>query len=371
MTSMVWLRILAIASLLIGITYNAIIAMHESQELWTVVEWQVVFLAINITQSVRLVVAATEIRLAEGDKQLASATFPLMRSRDFRSLLAAGTRRTITPGEKLLDVGDETDALAIVATGDLILTNGNGTSSALYRGQMFGDISLAVGEQYGGSPVRIVAGTSCEVIEIPYSAVKKLRDRNPQFAYALTDGILRGMAKKARLLLPLNGVHASEEFDDEVALSERERLVHARAMPQMKTADVHALFELGTIEAYQDATTISNADRVGIVCNGTVTVLRQDEQQIVLGPGAFVGEIAWVARRDLKIPSTMLASDGTEVLWLDFSVLSRLRLANPLLMARLTEAVARNMAIKLTWPLSGGRVGTYDFSSNVPPQLVC
>ena len=82
MRSMVWLRLLAIGSLLIGIAYNAHIAQTEP-ELWTVVGWQVVFLAINITQSILLVIANSEVPLSEQQRTLLAETFPMMRARSF------------------------------------------------------------------------------------------------------------------------------------------------------------------------------------------------------------------------------------------------------------------------------------------------
>lgn len=59
-TRMLMLRVLAILSLSLGIVYNSLIAMgwpddHPTPELWNVVGWLAVFLAINIIQSMRLV----------------------------------------------------------------------------------------------------------------------------------------------------------------------------------------------------------------------------------------------------------------------------------------------------------------------------
>ena len=59
-TRMLLLQILAILSLTLGIVYNSLIAMgwpddHPTPELWNVVGWLAVFLAINIIQSMRLV----------------------------------------------------------------------------------------------------------------------------------------------------------------------------------------------------------------------------------------------------------------------------------------------------------------------------
>ena len=117
---MVWLRLLAIGSLLIGIAYNAHIAQTEP-ELWTVVGWQVVFLAINITQSILLVIANSEVPLSEQQRTLLAETFPMMRARSFVRLMEAGQELRPAPGTPLVEYGASMNSLLLVTKGSLAL----------------------------------------------------------------------------------------------------------------------------------------------------------------------------------------------------------------------------------------------------------
>lgn len=361
MRSMVWLRLLAIGSLLIGIAYNAHIAQTEP-ELWTVVGWQVVFLAINITQSILLVIANSEVPLSEQQRTLLAETFPMMRARSFVRLMEAGQELRPAPGTPLVEYGASMNSLLLVTKGSLALIGPHNDVQMMGRGRMVGDITATIGENYGGSPYQIIAGEGAEIITIPHAAIASLRNKNPDFAFAFTDGIVRGIAKKVELLIPTIVAGSNRQ---EVVLTDEQRLAHALLLSSMPTCFVKELFSLGIRELFEKGAVITNDDRVGIIVKGMVRIARADDQHIILEDGNFLGEIGFVAQQEFAVKSVTYAEHATQVVWLSHVDLRSLEQANPSLYISFLNCIAKNLAVKLTKPLipnaSGSEVGIYAF----------
>ena len=361
MRSMVWLRLLAIGSLLIGIAYNAHIAQTEP-ELWTVVGWQVVFLAINITQSILLVIANSEVPLSEQQRTLLAETFPMMRARSFVRLMEAGQELRPAPGTPLVEYGASMNSLLLVTKGSLALIGPHNDVQMMGRGRMVGDITATIGENYGGSPYQIIAGEGAEIITIPHAAIASLRNKHPDFAFAFTDGIVRGIAKKVELLIPTIVAGSNRQ---EVVLTDEQRLAHALLLSSMPTCFVKELFSLGIRELFEKGAVITNDDRVGIIVKGMVRIARADDQHIILEDGNFLGEIGFVAQQEFAVKSVTYAERATQVVWLSHVDLRSLEQANPSLYISFLNCIAKNLAVKLTKPLiphaSGSEVGIYAF----------
>lgn len=362
MRSMVWLRLLAISSLLIGIGYNAYIA-QTAPELWTVVGWQLIFLAINITQSVLLVIENSEVNLSEQQRMLLAEAFPMMRTRSFLRLMNAGQTRDIEAGTVLVEQGSHMDRLILVVRGTLTLVGDHQDVKVIGRGRMVGDITASTGENYAGSPYKIIAGDDASILTVSNVEIARLRDKYPDFAFGFTDGIVRGLAKKMELLIPVAAVTGSGRL--EVSLTDEQRLAHALLLSSMSTNYVKDLFELGTREAFKQGDTIANDDRVGIIVKGRVRIEREDNQHIVLDDGNFLGEIGFVAQQEFAVPSISRAEVATEVVWLAAQDLKNVEQSNPSLYISFLNCIAKNLAVKLTRPLipnSAHGSGVYEFS---------
>ena len=178
----------------------------------------------------------------------------------------------------------------------------------------------------------------------------------------VTDGIVRGIAKKVELLIPTIVAGSNRQ---EVVLTDEQRLAHALLLSSMPTCFVKELFSLGIRELFEKGAVITNDDRVGIIVKGMVRIARADDQHIILEDGNFLGEIGFVAQQEFAVKSVTYAERATQVVWLSHVDLRSLEQANPSLYISFLNCIAKNLAVKLTKPLipnaSGSEVGIYAF----------
>ena len=358
MQRLLWLRLLAIASLIIGIGYNSWLAI-STPELWTVVGWLAVFLLINVVTSIRMVWENSEVQLTEPERDLASRAFPLMRSRDYRSLMEAATIVAPNPGSLLVREGDSMSAVYLVVKGRLIEKSADGAVSFTGRGQMIGEASFVTHEQYGGSPTNISVDSGTELASWSYEEINCLTEKRKDLARALLDGFVRGLVKKRNVLR----TDVVDPGTRESFLTDRERLLHATCCPTMLTGQFKALLALSQLEQHHKGSELDNVGRIGIIADGELRIVREDGQHIVLGRGNFIGEVAFMAVREDKIRTHVHVLSDAAIYWLSEPALRSLREGNPPLYAAFVESIGRDMAIKLTKPLEGGE---YRFLHAVP-----
>lgn len=213
-TRLLWLRVLAIGSLTLGLVYNFTVASAPS--LWMVLFWLAALLAINAAAIAREVVGNMEVPLPVEDKQLLAAAFPRMHSRDWLAIKRIGSVRSISPDEVLLDCGQATQAVSLLLDGSTEEFRESGSVIARKPGMFWGELSFAMGDQFGGSPCRIVATGSGRVLDVPYPALREAGVKNPRLLAALNDGFVRSAGVKHSLLrrveVPMPGETITEEL---------------------------------------------------------------------------------------------------------------------------------------------------------------
>lgn len=97
-TSMLWLRVLAI----LGLGTEAIyFYVTGSSSLWVAIGWSVVFLAINAAQLFRLLREMLAVRLSADERPLKAGTFAALEPLSFHRLMRAGRWHTLAPGAVL------------------------------------------------------------------------------------------------------------------------------------------------------------------------------------------------------------------------------------------------------------------------------
>ena len=210
MTNILKLRMLAIASGLLGLIYNATLA---SGPLWLVLFWLGLFLLINVGRLVQAIVGEKERPLAPADRALLVATFPSMHSRDWALLRGVATERAYSAGDVLLDFGAHTNALSILATGVADEVRVDGRILRRAPSTMWGELSFVTSQQFDGSPCRIAAGSDVVVLDFDYEALKGLIDARPRMKAALMEGFVRTAGLKHGLLSAGPDFSAGNESD--------------------------------------------------------------------------------------------------------------------------------------------------------------
>lgn len=348
------LRILAISSTVIGIGYNSLIALGwpngpANPELWNVVGWLTVFLTINIVQSVKLLYRNTEITLPENERKLLSIAAPRMRTRDWTKLMAAANVIQLQHGQALINMAEHTDRVYLLVSGKLQEVDSTGHAFETVKGTWLGELSFSLNVQYGGAPTLITSIGNAELRTWTYEELEKLTS-DIQLHDAFLDGVLRGLVRKRSVLLPEDGELLSVQ--KEIELSSIERQLHAFTFPNMSTGEVKRILALSCSDTIEPNKEISNKDRIGLIANGLIQIAREDQQYIELTKGCLFGEIAFIAQRDIKVGSISKTMQSTEIYWWDKEVISDMMKNDPRLYAKFIQHIARDMAIKLTQPLS-------------------
>jgi hypothetical protein len=97
-TSMLWLRVLAIVGLAAEAVYFYIVG---SSSPWVAIGWAMVFMAINAVQLTRLLLDLRSSTLHGDERFLKSHTFAALSLLSFRRLMKAGRWQTLPPGAVL------------------------------------------------------------------------------------------------------------------------------------------------------------------------------------------------------------------------------------------------------------------------------
>jgi len=200
MRDIVTLRLFALASLLLGLIYNATL---PTGPLWLVLFWLCVFLCINIFRVGREIVERVEVRLPADTKAIAAETFPLMHTRDFARLAACAERTEHVAGDVLLDVGESTEHVSLLVRGRTAELRAD-RPEPIRRGAgvLWGELTFVIGAaQFDASPCRIVVQSSQAIVwRWHYETLRQLIDGNDRLHAALSDAFVRSAGFKHGLL---------------------------------------------------------------------------------------------------------------------------------------------------------------------------
>ncbi len=204
--SLIKLRIIAIISLLFGITYNSWVSHNMVDgNIWLVVLWLSIFLVQNVYLLYREIRNTLEVSLPTEGRQLLVQTFPKMHSADWVELCKHAKKRTHTDGEYLLRVGDATKSLSLLISGQCHELRGDETK-VCEVGCMWGELTYVLGSGYfNKSPVDIISQGETQVWTWDYATLKRLSDKNIRLSEALLHGFVHSAGMKHGLLHEADG----------------------------------------------------------------------------------------------------------------------------------------------------------------------
>lgn len=186
-----WLRTL---SILAGLTFiRFYLGMDEP--LWEAVGWNVVFIAINAVQIVRLVVERSPVRLSEAEARLHQLLFLSLRPRDVRRLIGCGAWRDVSPGEVFVRQGEKLDQLYVLAGGRVGVDVDGQRVAELAPGRLIGELSWVTG---GAATADVVALDSVRCVAWDHGALKTFLEHHPAVRQALQVIVGQDLAKKLR-----------------------------------------------------------------------------------------------------------------------------------------------------------------------------
>lgn len=161
--SMLWLRVLVIASSLCFILYSAVF------QIWPLLVIEIVLLAVNAYRLYELIALRRLVTHMTDDSET-----------DFSAAMAYGKRRDIPAGNVLFEKGDPVDSLYYLAEGSVEIEGQNVTVPA---GNIFGEMAFFNSSAVRMATVRCVEDTV--VYELNEKRFTRLQYEDPQFAMAV------------------------------------------------------------------------------------------------------------------------------------------------------------------------------------------
>src|SRR6185503_20046938 len=105
-----WLRLLAVASSLAALPYFLL----QPTPLWAACGWSVLFTAINLFQTWRLLLERRPVKLTPEEEEVRRLAFPDLLPRKVLQLLSIGSWGTAAPGERLIEHGKQVDSMSLI-----------------------------------------------------------------------------------------------------------------------------------------------------------------------------------------------------------------------------------------------------------------
>lgn len=176
---MVMLRVLAIGSGLVGVAYNYFL---PAGPLWLVIFWLTVFVLINITRIVGIVMERREVSFTEEEAELFETQFQNFSPVEFMKLLRIGQWCDAAPGETLAIEGETVQRLKLLYNGEVSIQRSGAEVGKAHDGAMIGEMSFLKGGQANAT---VTATTTCRYLAWSGDELRKMLQRNPSMDLAM------------------------------------------------------------------------------------------------------------------------------------------------------------------------------------------
>lgn len=174
-----WLRALTILACIAGIIFNYFVAPTP---LWPVINWNLVFIAINVVQIVIIFRERRGVRFTEEEKELYQTLFKNFAPFEFMKLLRLGEWKDATKGQFLAVEKQRLDNVVLIFNGLLAVEAAGKQIAQLTDGNMIGEMSF-VNEGVASASVRVIEPT--RYLSWPKAELRHLLKRNPNMRFAM------------------------------------------------------------------------------------------------------------------------------------------------------------------------------------------
>ena len=142
LTSMLWLRVLAIIAAISTFPYF----YFQAEPLWSALFWQSCFLAVNLVNLLILLYSMRAASFDEDEHQAYEIMFSDLKPHEARPIFKYATRERVEAGHILLRDGDRNRTLYLILEGQCRILKNGVEVALLDQGQFVGELSFISGE---------------------------------------------------------------------------------------------------------------------------------------------------------------------------------------------------------------------------------
>ena len=179
MRDMMLLRVLSIASCVVGIVYGYLI---PSGPLWLVIFWLILFLVINVGRIIHLTLERRGVSFSEEERELYRTVFHRFGPVEFLKLIRLGAWRSAEPGEHLTRQGEALEDLKLIYNGEVAIERDGAEVARSRDGTLIGEMSYVQGGN-ATATVRVLRPT--HYLSWPRKELRRLLKRNPTMDLAM------------------------------------------------------------------------------------------------------------------------------------------------------------------------------------------
>ncbi|MDP6367494.1 MAG: cyclic nucleotide-binding domain-containing protein [Nitrospinota bacterium] len=179
MRDMILLRVLSIASGVMGIVFNFLI---PEGPLWLVIFWITVFLAVNAARLIALYIERRNISFSEEEQELYRTIFHRFNSVEFLKLMRMGEWGTAKPGVEVATQGEALHDLKLIYNGEVVVEQDGNEVVHSRDGTLVGEMSFIQG---GNATATVRALRPTRYVSWPKEELRKLLKRNPTMDLAM------------------------------------------------------------------------------------------------------------------------------------------------------------------------------------------
>lgn len=185
-----WLRLLTVLACIAGIIFNYFV---PATPLWTIIYWNLLFLAINIVQIGVIVKERSEVDFTEEEKELHETLFKNFAPFEFMKLLRVGGWLEAKKDEVLAIEAKPLDEVMLIYNG-LVSVEADGQPLAqLKDGSFIGEMSFITG---GAATATVRAVEPTRYLSWSKAELSRLLNRNPSMRFAMQTVLSTDLTKK-------------------------------------------------------------------------------------------------------------------------------------------------------------------------------
>jgi hypothetical protein len=188
-----WLRVLAVTSSLAAIPYFLL----QPTPLWAAFGWSVLFTAINVFQTWRLVVERRPVKLTPEEEEVHRLVFRDLPPKKTLQVIGVGTWGSASPGEQLIQHGKPLESIALIVRGKVRVTQNGRLLGELGPGEIVGSALLLSGAR---SEVDAESTEVTRTLRWNAATLERYLDANPETRNLFQRHLARDLAGKLERL---------------------------------------------------------------------------------------------------------------------------------------------------------------------------
>ncbi len=187
---MLVLRVISVASGLIGLFYNYLL---PGGTLWLAIFWISLFMIINSARIIGLYSEQRSISFSEDEKELYQTIFREFSPVEFMKLMRLANWKEIPQNEIIAREGEEFESLKFLFNGEVIIKKEGKDIARARDGAMIGEMSFLQG---GNATATVQAAQPCRCVVWPKEKLKSLLKRNPTMDIAMNHVFSMDLTRK-------------------------------------------------------------------------------------------------------------------------------------------------------------------------------